>query len=163
MNLQEYWSGLQPRERRVLAGGGVATVLILFYALILEPFTSELARLESSVATQQEELAWMQRAAVEAKSLSAGAPQAGANRNGQAIMSVIDSSARKHGLAKALKQLSPSGGKVRVRLESAAFDALLNWLGELGAKQGVPVSSLNMERLPTPGMVNATVVLGGEG
>jgi len=161
MNLQEYWSGLQPREQRVLAGGGIALVLILIYAVIIDPISSELSRLRESVAVQQEELAWMHQAAVEVKGLMAGGPQRSTGHNGQSAMSAIDAAARKYGLGKALKQLSPNGGKVRVRLEAAAFDAMLQWLGELGEKRGIGVDSLNMERLADPGLVNATVVLGG--
>ena len=161
MNLQEYWSGLQPREQRILAGGGAALLLILIYALIIDPFTSELDRLRASVTTQQEELGWMRQAAAEAKTLIGSAPQRAAARGGQSAMSAIDSTARKYGLGKALKQLSPNGSKVRVRLEGASFDSMLQWLGELGEKQGIGVDSLSMERLADPGLVNATVVLGG--
>ncbi len=161
MNPREYWAGLQPREQRFLAGGGIALALILLYALIIDPFSSELSRLRSSVAAQQEELVWMRQAAAEAKGLMAGVPRPSAGRNGQSAMSVIDSTARKFGLGKALKQLSPNGDKVRVRLEGAAFDAMVQWLGELGEKQGIGVDSLSMERLADVGLVNATVVLGG--
>lgn len=160
MNLQEYWSGLQPREQRVLGAGGVVLVLTLIYALIIDPISSELTSLRHSVATQQEELAWMRQAAAEVKSLMGSAPRTAA-QSGQSAMSAIDAAARKYGLGKALKQLSPNGGKVRVRLEGAGFDAMLQWLGELSEKQGIGVDTLNMERLPDPGRVNATVVLGG--
>ncbi len=161
MNLKEYWSGLQPREQRFLAGGGVALVLILLYLLIIDPMSSALTRLRGSVVAQQEELIWMRQASAEAKQLMAGSPQRSTGKSGQSAMSAIDAVARKHGLAKALKQLSPNGNKVRVRLEGAAFDAMLQWLGELGEKQGIGVDSLSMERLADPGLVNATVVLGG--
>lgn len=160
MNLKEYWSGLQPREQRVLGAGGVALVLILIYALIIDPVSSELTRLRGSVATQQEELTWMRQTAIEVKSLMGGTSRP-AGRSGQSAMSAIDATARKYGLGKALKQLSPNGDKVRVRLEGAGFDAMLQWLGELGEKQGIGVDTLTMERLPDPGLVNATVVLGG--
>lgn len=161
MNLQEYWSGLQLRERRFLVVGAMALALMLFYVLIIDPVSSELSRLRSSVVTQQNELAWIRQAAAEAKSLMVSAPRRSAGSSGQSAMSAIDAAARKYGLGSALKQLSPSGGKVRVRLESAAFDAMLQWLGELGDKQGIGVDSLSMERLTEPGLVNATVVLGG--
>lgn len=161
MNLKEYWSGLQPREQKMLGGGGIALGLILIYALIIDPLSSELSRLRSSVATQTEELAWMRQTAVEVKGLMGGSPQHSGRANGQSAMSAIDATARKFGLGKSLKQLSPNGDKVRVRLEGAGFDAMLQWLGELSEKQGIGVDSLNMERLAEPGLVNATVVLGG--
>lgn len=160
MNPREYWSGLQPREQRVLGAGAIALALILIYVLIIDPVSSELTRLRDSVATQQEELGWMRQAAVEVKSLMGTTPRA-SGRSGQSAMSAIDAAARKYGLGKALKQLSPNAGKVRVRLEGAGFDAMLQWLGELSEKQGIGVDTLTMERLPDPGLVNATVVLGG--
>jgi general secretion pathway protein M len=77
-------------------------------------------------------------------------------------MSLVDANARSTGLTGALKEIKPEGQGVRVRLEQVAFDDMLRWLEQLHSRQGVSVTGLVMERLPQPGRVNASVVLGGE-
>lgn len=160
MSFRQYWSTLQPRERHTLLGGGIALVLILIYALIVDPFRQELNRLEQSVSQQQQVLDWMQQAAAEVKQLRGSQP-ASKQVSGQSLMSVIDASARSTGLSGALKQLRPEGQGVKVRLEEAAFDDMLRWLDQLNSQHGIQVNGLVMERLPQTGKVNASVVLGG--
>lgn len=162
MNLKQFWANLQPRERHTLLGGGIALALIMVYALGIDPFRQELRRLEQSVTAQQEVLGWMQQAAAEVKQLRGNRPGA-TQVSGQSLMSLIDASARSTGLSGAIKQLRPEGQGVKVRLEEAAFDDMLRWLGQLNSHHGIHVSGLVMERLPQPGRVNASVVLGGEG
>jgi general secretion pathway protein M len=162
MNAKQFWANLQPRERHTLLGGGIALALLLVYALLVDPLQRGLERLELSVETQQQSLEWMQQAAAEVRQLQTSSPGA-KPVSGQSLMSVIDASARSVGLSGAIKQLRPEGQGVKVRLEGAAFDDMLRWLGQLNTKQGIPVGGLVMERLPEAGRVNASVVLGGEG
>jgi len=162
MNLKQFWGNLQSRERHTLLGGAIVLVPLLVYALLIDPFQQELQRLEQGVESQRELLAWMQQAAAEVKQLRGTQP--GAQRvSGQSLMSTIDASARSTGLSGAIKQLRPEGQGVKVRLEEAAFDDMLRWLGQLSSRHGIAVSGLVMERLPQAGRVNASVVLGGEG
>lgn len=160
--MKQYWMSLQPRERYTLLTGGIIVVLLLVYLLLIEPFVLELNSMEQRVASQQEELAWMRAAAAEVQKLRA----AGAGRqqadSGQSLLSLIDASAKAQGMGNALKQLSPTGDKVRVRLEGTSFDTLLRWFGKL-EESGVGVDTLTVERLEAQGMVNATVVLGRGG
>lgn len=162
MNIKQYWSNLQPRERHTLFAGGIVLIPLLIYALVIDPFYQELARLEKSVATQRELLVWMKQSAAEVKGLRKTTPGV-KNVSGQSLMSTIDASARSTNLSGAIKQLRPEGQGVKVRLEDAAFDDMLRWLGQLNTRHGIAVSGLVMERLPQPGKVNASVVLGGEG
>ncbi len=159
--MKQYWANLQPRERHTLLGGGIALVLILLYALVLDPFQQEMARLHQSVEAQTAELAWMQQAAAEVRQLRASSPTA-RRVAGQSLMSLVDASARSTGLSGAIKEIKPEGLGVKVRLEEVSFDDMLGWLEQLNSQQGVSVSGLVMERLPQPGRVNASVVLGGE-
>lgn len=153
----EYWNKLQGGEQRTLLIGGVAALLLLLYGLVIDPFSQELKRLEQSVAADRELLAWMEQAAQQVKTLRGSG---GAKRgNGQSLLSLVDASAKKNGLGGALKQVRPEGNGVRLRFEQASFDDMVRWLGRLGSEQGVGVLSLNLERLETPGTVNATVVL----
>lgn len=153
----QYWNNLSARDQRTLLLGALVALPLLFYALVIDPFARELDRLEQQVAEDRELLAWMEQAAAQVKGLRAGG--AGARNGGGSLLSLIDSSAKQNGLGGALKQVKPEGEGVRLRLEQAAFDDLVRWLGRLGAEHGVGVTSLTLERLAVTGQVNATVVL----
>jgi general secretion pathway protein M len=157
--MMQYWHNLQAREQRTLLLGGVALLLLLLYSMVLDPFSQELQRLEQSVAADRELLAWMEQAAQQVKQLRG---TGGGRRDaGQSLLSLVDASAKQHGLAGALKQVKPEGSGVNLRFEAASFDDLVRWLGQLGTEQGVAVTTMTLERLPQPGRVNATVVLEG--
>ncbi|MFO7592809.1 MAG: type II secretion system protein GspM [Pseudomonadota bacterium] len=161
--MKQYLMNLQPRERYIVMAGGGILFMLLIYLLLIEPFIKEMDRLEKSVAAQQEELAWMQAAAEQVEKLRAENPERSGLQSNQSLLSLLDTSAREQGLSKSLKQLSPVGDKVRVRLEEASFDTMLNWFGMLEQRSDVGVDSLTLERHSAPGVVNATVVLGQGG
>jgi general secretion pathway protein M len=156
--LRHYWDQLQPRERRILAAGGAATVLLLLYAMVWEPFTGKLTQLEASVAAQRTTLAWMQQAATEARGARA-TPSTGTG--GRSLLALSDETAKAHRLGEAVKRVQPDGQQtVRVWLEGAAFDDLLRWLDTLSTRHGIRIAALNVERIPaTPGRVNARLSL----
>lgn len=154
--MMQYWQNLQARDRRVLLIGAVVAVPLLIYTLIIDPFSQEMERLEGAVQNNTELLAWMEQAATQVKALRGNGA---ARTSGGSLLSLVDASAKKNGLGSALKQVKPDGEGVRLRFEQAGFDDMVRWLGRLGAEQGVGVTSLTLERLPTTGQVNATVVL----
>jgi type II secretory pathway component PulM len=79
---------------------------------------------------------------------------------GQSLVVVIARSAQQAGLDKALSQNQPIGEDgIRVRLERAPFDAVVNWLAQLQAGNGLSLESASFERLTTVGTVNASIVL----
>ncbi|MCW8828441.1 MAG: type II secretion system protein M [Gammaproteobacteria bacterium] len=157
--MKQYLMSLQSRERYTLLSGAVVLLLLLVYLLLIEPFVLELNRLEKSVAAQQQELAWMQDAVAQVQKLRAAGSDRPRAQTGQSLLSLVDTTARELGLGAALKQLSPVGEKVRIRLEQASFDTMLRWLGRLEQQAGVGVDTLTLERLSESGMINATVVL----
>jgi len=159
--LRQYWEQLQARERRILSFGGAAAAVLLLYALVWDPFTSRIAQLENSVTAQRATLAWMQQAAVEARSLRSLRGSAGAGAGGRSLLALSDETAKAHGLGAAVKRVQPDGQHtVRVWLEGAAFDDLLRWLDTVAGRHGIRIAALNVEHLPnTPGKVNARLTL----
>ena len=153
--MMQFWQNLQTREQRTLLFGGVALAVLLIYSLILEPFAQDMARMEQSVAADRELLSWMEQSALQVMALRGN----GGAKRGGSLLSLVDASAKKNGLGGALKQVKPEASGVRLRFEEASFDGMVRWLGRLGVEQGVGVTSLTLERLPSPGQVNATVVL----
>lgn len=153
-----YWQGLQARERLIIALAGGVLLLLSLYLLVIEPWQQGTSRMQQSIVSQQETLAWMQQAAAEVQVLRDQGSQATGN-GGQSLMGVIDASARRAGLSGAVRQLRPDPQGVTVRLENAGFDETLSWLGQLHREQGVVVATFTMERLPQPGRINASVSL----
>jgi type II secretory pathway component PulM len=162
MSLQQWWAGLEARERRTLLLGGVVLAIILYLFGIWLPAHREADRLQARLAEQRALLAWMQQAGAEAQSLRAGGAGSGqaVGIGNQALFSFIDQSARESGLASALRQVEPTGEqRVRVTLQQANFDVLMNWLVLLRTRHGVETSGLSVRRGDKPGIVDAQLLL----
>lgn len=154
--LKTWFAGLQERERRAVLAGVGALVVLLLLGGILMPLHSSLSKARATVATQREDLAWMQQNAAE---IQAGAGNFVAPSNESPIV-LIDRTGREAGLSAALRGTQPSGDAgVRVQLEAAPFDALVSWLAVLEQRHGVAIESLSVDRAARPGLVNASVSL----
>lgn len=150
----EAFAALAPRERRmVLAGVGLALVLLIFGVLV--PLDRSVAHAQQRLAKKHADLAWMQSVAPEIA--ASGVPPAS---TGESLLVIVDRSARESGLASSLSGSEPGApGSLSVRLEKAPFDALIAWLARLAQQNGVAVDSATIERAGGPGLVNAAIVL----
>lgn len=158
--MKEWLANLAPRERRILVGGAVALVLLLFYLVVWQPLHTGVAQMRSSVAEQRDTLRWMREAAAEVKSLATSGGQGGAGLGGRSLLAVVDQSARSSNLGPALKRVEPEGqDSVRVRLEGASFDAMVGWLSGLARGSQVFATSLSIERADANGQVDARLTL----
>jgi len=100
----------------------------------------------------------MEQAAREIQRLRGNTGSPDAPRAGS-LLTAVDRAAKKAGIAPAIRHIESSGeAGARVRVEGAAFDDLLLWLGDLRV-MGVRVAGITIERQKTSGRVNATVVL----
>lgn len=158
-NLKTWYYGLQPRERWIIAGGAVLVVLTAIYVLALAPFYSAVSAREESVSKKQADVAWMRSVAGEMQVLSANQPMV-ATPTDESLVVLIDRTAREAGLSSALTGQTPNGETgIRVRLESAAFDMVMMWLGNLELSHQVAIESATFDRTQTPGVVNINLVL----
>jgi general secretion pathway protein M len=152
-------AGLSQRERTlVLAAGAVAAVAVLYLVLVL-PLTTMASRREASVERKAADLAWMRQVA---PAVTAAAHSGGATDvpTGESLVVLVDRTAREAGLGGALRDQSPNGQNgLRLRLESAAFDTLVEWLGRLQQRHGVRIEAANFDATGNPGLVNASVTL----
>jgi len=156
--LKDWFYSLKPRERMIVAGGGVLVLLVAIYMLGLAPFYRTLNVRTERVAHKEADLAWMRSVAGELQVLGANQPAAGPT--GESLVVLIDRSARECGLGSSLTGQTPNGDTgIRVRLESAAFDVLITCLGNLQRMHSVSVESATFDRTAKPGVVNASLVL----
>ncbi len=157
--MKDWFTGLEPRERLLVAGGGVILVLLAFYLMVVEPISSSYRNLKDGVAEQKQTLAWMKQAAGQIQTLQRSGAGRTSGLGGRSLLAVVDQSARNGGLGAAIKRIEPEGGKgVKVWLESAPFDPMILWLGRLAKSHQVKPSMITLEPLGG-GLVNARLTL----
>jgi general secretion pathway protein M len=157
--LQARFQALDSRERSIVIGGGCVVVLALVYFLLLSPFYSAIDARGRRVATKQADLAWLQGSLAEVQALAASQPQS-AGPTGESLVVLIDRTAREAGLGTSLTGQTPAGDTgIRVRLETAPFDSVVQWLGGLQQQYGVAIESATIDRTAAQGVVNATLTL----
>ena len=155
--MKEWFENLNSRERLIVTGGAVVVGLILFWSIVLNPIYSGVDQMSQRIETKRVLIGWMQTAAAEIKA-AGNVPVA--DTVGQSLVVVIARSAKQAGLEKALSQNQPIGEDgIRVRLERAPFDTIVNWLAQLQSGNGLDLESASFERLTTAGTVNASIVL----
>ncbi|HHM04729.1 MAG TPA: type II secretion system protein M [Gammaproteobacteria bacterium] len=156
--MKDWFLGLSPRERVMVAGGSALVLALMTYTLLWEPLVQDLARVEQALAEQRDLKVWMQGAAEEVRRLRGRG--AGGQADTRSLLAVVDNTARQARLSGAVKRIQPDGqARVRVTLEQASFDDLIQWLGTLEARKGVHVAELTVDRREQAGQVNARVTL----
>ena len=151
---------LSARDRRVLAVGSVVVALLVGWAFVWYPLARARVQLQARVRQEQTDLAWMRASAGELAALRSKGARGQIDRQGKSLFALADVSARGAGLASALKRVEPTGPKsVRVNLENANFDALIDWIDALARDYAVQTTDLSADRVDGIGLVNARVVL----
>jgi general secretion pathway protein M len=151
--LSAWYAGLQQREQRMVAIGGVTVAILILVLGILTPLQSAVSSGVKRNETKREDLAWMQANAQEIR--AAGNQVAG--DTGEAPVVLVDRVGREAGLASALRGTQPNGTGVRVQLEAAPFDTLITWLATLDERYGLAIESITVDRAARPGVVNASI------
>lgn len=144
--LTETFAGLSARERLMVFVGGAAAVVIVLYALVWQPWQTELERLRDRVPEKQQTLAWMQSQAARVESLGARAddePQT----SGLPLLTLVERSANQVEMRDVITRMSPGdeADQVRVWLDKVAFDRWLEWVDVL-SEDGIDVAEANIDR-----------------
>jgi general secretion pathway protein M len=148
-----WYAGLQQREQRMVAIGGIVVGLLILVMGILVPLQSTVSSAVTRNATKREDLEWMQ---VNAPEIRAAGNDLPAN-TGEAPVVLVDRVGREAGLAGAMRGTQPSGTGVRVQLEAAPFDTMITWLATLDERYGLAIESITVDRAVRPGVVNANI------
>jgi general secretion pathway protein M len=151
--LTAWYQGLQVREQRMVAVGGIALALIILVGGILLPLQTAVSAAESSNETKRQDLAWMRANAPEIR--AAGAQLA--PDSGEPPVVLVDRVGRAAGLTDALRGTQPNGSGVRVQLEGAPFDVVVTWLATLDQRYGLSIESITVDRTVKPGLINASI------
>ena len=159
--LQDWYHGLQQRERQLVLAATVVIAATLFYLIIWEPIHKSVAEQTQKYQSQAGILEWMQNAANEVRLLKA---TSSSNRrkasSNQAVTLLVEQSATLAGIKPYLSKLESTSDKgARVTIDAASFDQLLLWLSTLQTQYGISVTSANLDRDDKPGAVNARMTL----
>jgi general secretion pathway protein M len=158
--LSRWWQAREARERQVSLAGAVVVALLLGWAFVWHPLSLARASLQTRLATQKQDLAYMQRAAVELRALQARGSHGQARREGKSLLALTDASARDAGLGPALKRVEPLDDKrVRVEFAAAGFDALAAWLQGLQRDYGIRADDVSIDRGAGDGVVDARLTV----
>ncbi len=141
--LETMLAGVPPRQRPLLFIGLGLSSLLLVWLLLLAPLSFSRAALRREIGSKEQELLWMQEAALEIRQYLVS--EGGGGKNSLPL-AAIDRTARQLGLGHAMQRVEPAGGReVRVWLENAAFDEMLRWLALLKAEHGIAVTEIVVE------------------
>lgn len=144
------------REQTILLVGAVSITLFLFWILLLGPLQNKRDRLVTMNVAIEQSLGRVQLLARQMQNLSSQSAQAGAGSDN--ITGLINTSLSANGLA--MNGLQPgAGGEVRVRIDKASSEALMQWLYELETKYHIAIHDLSITSSNDPGQVAVNVRL----
>jgi general secretion pathway protein M len=151
--LEAWYGALDAREQTVVRYGSLAGLVLLLAVILLQAHAG-VRRAEQRLERKRADLAYI--AAVLPELRAVPMPQGA----GQSLPLIVDRTVRDAGLAANLKSAEPAGqAAVRVHLEGAAFEALVNWLVRVQREYGLAVQTATLEKTGAPGRVNATISL----
>lgn len=151
------WSGLAPRERRLVLLAVPLLAAMAAWALVWEPFMAEHHRLRETLPAKQATAQWMEAAARAIERRGSG-PATGRADTGESLLSLVDRSSKDSGIASTIKRIQPDGSdQVRLWLEDVPFDSLAGWLVALKRDAGVVATELRADRQERDGVVDARI------
>jgi general secretion pathway protein M len=155
-----YWRGLAPRERLILGAGGALAAILLLYALAWAPLQRDLDRLRADLPHEYEQLQWMRAQTSRVKVLRAVPPVVPSG----GLLSFVEQSAQAYSIRANIKRIEPQGANVvSLAIDGVGFNSLVEWLANLQKQGGVRIDNASLEPQPTPGVVNARLLLRGAG
>ena len=156
--MKQWYLGLAPRERVIVAGGGAIAVLSIAYVLAIEPLVHGVAEREQRIAALEQDRAWMQEAIGEVEALRAEGGDVTVPDDDRPAYLAVDDAISAAGLPRP-NQLTPDGNDAaRVDFAEVEFDRLMIALGELERSAGIHVTRARFDRLDD-GFVEAELTL----
>ena len=147
-NIKQYWFGLELRERWILGLGALVVSLILFYALVWQPWHKAIDSMNEQLPALRTDLQWMRQQAEVVK--NGGVIKAKSNIKGgnESLLSILEKTARASKLDKSIQEITPgqNNQEVRVVLEEASFNQWVSWIDLLYKDYLITVKQVTAER-----------------
>lgn len=152
--IKTWFTSLAEREQWLVGGGAVVAVVIVFWGLVWMPLSNATTARQEAVGDQKVLLAKL--AQIQPQSQTSNDRRT----SNQSLVVLVDQTTRATGLAPALRRNQPDGNDtIRVTLQNASFDSVMQWLANLQSQHGVVVQSASVDTTRAPGTVNSTLVL----
>lgn len=149
---------LNDRERRMVITAIIAVVIFVPYQIIWSPIVNTVAERKAAVQKKEKDLIWMKTRAPEVQRLSQS--ESAARTSGKPLYGLIESTARsRFGEGIRVQQEGKTG--IRVQLQNASFDTLMNWLDNLQNQHQVYVKDFKIDSEKTVGRVRASILVEG--
>ena len=159
---REFWVKRAPRERTAIAIGTGLLVLVLFYAYVWLPISSQREQLRARLPLLRADAAQMRIESAEAARLK-GTPGAQAGPR-VGLQATLEQTAGEQGVREALKEISSlDASHAKVSSASIGFDAWIAWVGRLQTEHGVRLDNALVEALPESGKVKLQAAFSGVG
>ena len=159
-SIQQWLLMLNSREKVMVFGGIIFTVVILLWGLVYEPMKTQHKNLTTQIEDKTNELRWMQLSSQRIKQAQNNPSTKRKPINtGKAPRPIIDRALRQFQLKKGLKNMS-GVKKIDVSLKNIQADNLMKFLGMLEMKHGIHVLSMEITPKNDTGEINASLKLG---
>lgn len=159
--VRDWFQGLAPRERVLVAAAAALAIVAVVYAGVVEPVYGARARAAESVARHRQLLADIEGVARRFGPQSALPVATG---SADSLVVVVDRSTREASLSAFLKRNQPEGATgIRLRFENVPFDQLLEWLAGVQSADGLRATAATFDPSGEPGRVNSNIVLSRAG
>jgi len=152
--MKDWFDNLDQKEQRIVMVAGSLIAVFLIWLLLIRPLFSAAATRARRVEIRQQELHTMQELAGRVIR-DPRAPNAGQ----RPLVIIINETAADFGLGAMRSQAMADGATLRITMEEAPFDAVVQWLGYLHSSYGVVVQSAGFNQSNTTGATRTTLVL----
>lgn len=160
LKLKEWHAQLELRERRMVNIGGTALAIAILYFGIWSPFLGRVDALRATISGEQKTLAWMQDAEQKIKQLSSDDKSSRQSVTPVTLLASLQKSVNDAGMKDALQSMKQSSeDSVQMQFKNVSFDQLVKLLISVMKSSHVTVTQFNAVAQPTPGVVNAEVML----
>lgn len=153
--MTNYWVNLNERERWIVIGGSVCSIIYLLYLFVYSPFSSALNDKSKQLTEKKETLLWMQQVRQQpigkntAKSIT-----------GSKLLTLIATQLSTMPFQRFPHQIQQtSQGEIELTFDTVPYHPLLNWLWSLENSYIIVLKQVVMEQTSTPGMVKVVVVI----
>lgn len=157
--MRAWFDALEEREKIFVIAAAAIVVVAVYWFGIWQPLDGGQASAATRVDSWRISLAELRPLKGQIQGSGSGQPL-GAE---QPLVVIVDNTLRQRGLRDSLQrsQPAPSGTSIRVEFESAPFDDLVLWLGDVNQQYGLLVQSGNFSAAAgeNPGRVNASLTL----
>jgi len=158
--MRQTFENLSASERTLVIVASVVLLSGLIYGLAWRPLQVSIEEQGKKLERNLKSVEWMRQSALELKRFNARASVQGNGGARQSILALVDQTARKAGLGGTIKRVEPAGtGKVRIRMESVAFDDMISWLEGLLGPAAITIESIAIDRSDQTGLVDAHLTL----